>query len=954
MHRFDILKRVSPDVHLMSDRNPLALAERFAPSVLLMLIGLFMLWVRLIPADRVITSSAVFYSGNDPWYHNRMVHYLVQHFPETTVLDPWSYFPFGTGYHSGFGGLFDQLIALAAIMAGLGSPTPHTVDVVTAYAPPTFGVLTVIPTYVLGRRLTNRWGGVIAAGLLALGGGGLFARTLVGSADHQSAEAFFGAMAVVGFAYTITISYRDSPMVEDVIDRDWRFLRTPIVAGGAGGVAVAAYLTMWAPGVMVLFTFGVFVVVQMARDHRAGRPTDHLAVATVTSMITTGVLTLLYARSGGLSSTSFSLLQPLAAFGLAAGAIALVALSRYAEREGYDREYYPPVVVGLLLVSLGVAWVVYPMAIDMLGQLFVRIYSFGYFTSVTAGTVVEIIPPSLNQVFAAYGMVLVLALLGAGVLVFRVWRENRPIHLLVLFWCFTMFSAYFTMARFGYYFSVVVAILGALGVWWAAKTLIGIDVDFDNLRSIDNVENFDIGMYQVLGLLVILLLIVPGNVVAISGQQPVWVQAENPALTGTDQAWYDGLNWLEDSSPEVPLGYYDQYDRPAGGDFDYPEGAYGVMSWWDYGHWITVMGERIPYANPFQQNPRPASAYFQATNETRANLIMDALPSRPENPNSVADLSANELQSIVDTQSEQADNENGRYVAIDHQMAAGKFSAITQWTGPGTNAYFQSDRYQFQGQNVSLPATTQRYEETMLARLYYDDAASLEHYRLVYEVERYSIVGGYLVQGQGVRPLRSLNIGQNWESVAPIAAQLQQSRRAGQLVSLGQGTNQYVYNARVESRVKLYERVEGATLTGTVPAPANASGNLDGTPVIAYVRLQTSAGRNFTYVQQTQAGPDGSFEMTVPYATDDSVSVADGGTNSSVSATTDYQIQAGSTLAPIASGSTTVPESAIYEGADIQVDLESTVNEDGDGSNESARLDPVAIDGTSVASSPPA
>jgi len=31
------------------------------------------------------------------------------------------------------------------------------------------------------------------------------------------------------------------------------------------------------------------------------------------------------------------------------------------------------------------------------------------------------------------------------------------------------------------------------------------------------------------------------------------------------------------------------------------EGEYGVLSWWDYGHWITTIGERIPNANPFQQ-----------------------------------------------------------------------------------------------------------------------------------------------------------------------------------------------------------------------------------------------------------------------------------------------------------------------------------------------------------------
>ena len=116
--------------------------------------------------------------------------------------------------------------------------------------------------------------------------------------------------------------------------------------------------------------------------------------------------------------------------------------------------------------------------------------------------------------------------------------------------------------------------------------------------------------------------------------------------------------------------------------------------------------------------------------------------------------------------------------------------------------------------------------------------------------------------------------------------------------------------------MKLYERVEGATLTGSVPDAEN------GTPVVAYVRLQTHTGRNFTYIQQTRTGPDGSFSMTVPYATDDAVQPADGGTNSSVRALDDYQIQAGSFIAPSAIGTTAVPEGAIYEGRQIQVEME--------------------------------
>ena len=906
----------------MTDRDPLALAERYGPYALLLLVVAFMLWVRLLPIDRVVTSDAVYFSGNDPWYHVRMVQYAVRHFPETTPFDPWSYFPFGTDRHSGFGGLFDQIIALTALIVGMGSPSDHTVEVVTALAPAIFGALTAIPTYVIARRLTDRWGGLVAAGLLALSSGDILFRTIVGAADHQSSEAFFGAIAVAGFAYTVAVAYRESPMAEDVLDRNWQYLRVPALAGIVGGVAVASYLMMWPPGVMILATFGVFALLQMVRDHAGGRPTDHLAFGVAVAMTTTGVLTLLYARSYRITQNDFSLLQPLTALGIAFGVVVLLGLSRYQEREGYDRSYFGPSVLGLLVVALVIARLVYPPSLNLLEGLFIRVYSFGYFTSATAGTVAEIQPASPAQAFALYGLVLVIALVGGLLLLYRYWRDDRPTDLVVILWSLSMVSAYFTMARFGYYFSVVVALLAAFAIWWVSKRWI---VNGVNLR---NPKESDIGLYQVIGLLVILLLIVPGNVIAISSQQPAWERAEN--MGGTDISWYDSLDWMQSNTPQIPMGYYDQYEEPTGADYDYPPGAYGVMSWWDYGHWITVMGHRIPFANPFQEGPVPASAYFQATNETHANLLLDAIPSQSDQSTRVSSMSTEELQGVVDDQSDQQAIEDGRYVIIDDQMAGGKFSAIATWTGPGPNAYFQQSRYQVQGQNVTLVGTNQRYDGTMLSKLYFDDAQQLSHYRLVHEDDRYAIVGGYIA-GQRADPLRSIRLNGAWETLGQTANQLERLKSSRQVVQIGQG-GQYVYNAEVESRVKVFERVEGATLTGT------AADVESGTPVVAFLTLQTDAGRNVTYVQRTQTAADGSFSMTVPYATDNAVGTADGGANESVLAQGEYSVIVGPNIFnPDASGTVAVPEQAIYDGREIEVDLETV--DDGAGGNETAGRD---------------
>ena len=877
-------------------------AKRYGPSIALLLVVAFMFWVRMLPADSVITDSAVFFSGNDAWYHSRMAQYAVRYFPHTTPFDPWSNFPFGTGRHSGFGGLFDQLVALAALVVGLGSPSDHLVNVVLAVAPPVFGALTAVPTYYVATRLSDRWGGVAAAVVLALSSGGILFRTIVGAADHQSAEALFGTLAVAGFVFALSTAYRESPMVDDVRDRDWEFLRTPVLAGVAGGVAIASYLAVWPPGIMLLFTFGVFVVAQLSREHYAGRTTDHLAIATVVPMVTAGVLTLLYARSYGLDATAFSLLQPLVAFGIAAGALVLFGLSRYAEREGYERRRFPPAVAALIVLAFGFLWVVYPRGIEMFRQLIARVYSFGLLTSQSAGTVAEIQPATIDTAFAAFGAMLFLAVGGFAHLLYTVVREDRPVALLVVLWSLSMFAAYFTMARFGYYFAVTVAVLAGYAVWWLATKLLSLDVDLEAPRDLET--------YQIVGVLLILLLVFPGNVVATPNRQPVWEQAEQ--LGGTDQAWYDAMNWLQANSPEMPLDYYERYERPADGDFDYQQSTYGVMSWWDYGHWITVMGHRIPYTNPFQEGPVPASAYLQAVNETRANLVLEALPSLSENPSRVANMSTAELRAVAANQSAEVAGENGKYVVVDDEMAGGKFTAITQWAGPEPSAYFQRSQYRIRGQTVTLAETSARYDETQLADLYYRDASGLSHYRLVHEVDRYSIVGGS-IDGNSVNPLTSIPLRGGWDSVASLAARLQETGERGQPVQLGR--SRYVYDAEVESQVKTYERVEGATLTGTVPNAEN------GTTVAAVLELETQTGRNFTYVQRTTTGPDGSFEMVVPYPTNDGVPPANGGTNASVEAVGRYDVRIGNVSEPSAERSVAVPETAIYDGDSVRVEF---------------------------------
>lgn len=124
------------------------------------------------------------------------------------------------------------------------------------------------------------------------------------------------------------------------------------------------------------------------------------------------------------------------------------------------------------------------------------------------------------------------------------------------------------------------------------------------------------------------------------------------------------------------------------------------------------------------------------------------------------------------------------------------------------------------------------------------------------------------------------------------------------------------YDAHEGASVKTYERVEGAELTGTVDAE-------EGETVTAVVPMEaTTSERTFEYTQQATVDENGEFTMTVPYATDNELGTDGGYTDASVVAEDEYTIYTGDLDNPTTQGTTDVPESAVYDGETVEIDVE--------------------------------
>ncbi|WP_254524505.1 oligosaccharyl transferase, archaeosortase A system-associated [Natrinema caseinilyticum] len=883
---------------------------------------LFMIWVRTQSYDRFVTDDgAPALAGVDSWYHWRTINWTAENYPHTMPYEVWTGFPTGN-YVGQFGTLYDQLIVTVAMIVGLGDPSQQTLYTISLLSIPVMAALVAVPVFYAGRRLGGTLGGLVSVIVLALAKGQFLARSTVGQLDHHTGEVLFMAIAVVAMMVAVTVGEREKPIYELVSDRDWDALRTPAIYSALAGLALTLYIWVWPAGVLLIGIFGVYFAVQLCLDYIRGVSPDHIAfVGSVSLGITAILTTLLIEQPGSTGTTSFGFLQPLSALLVAAGCIFMAWLAREWNNRDIERRYYPAAIAGIIVAVLLVMWLALPGLYNtFVGNLTSRLLPLNPSTGTL--TIVEAQPPDdfFNRVFIEFGSAFYTMLAGLAFLAIRplLGRDFRAEHTLVIVWSLFLISMAATQVRFMYYLVLAVAIVNAAFISEIVQ-LFSLDLEsgVETLRSVET--------YQVIVIfLVVLLLFAP--LLPPLAQATAWEQAERTGPQSDAMLWEESNHWLKENTPTPgtyggadnggQLDYYGTY-TPGDGNYEYPEGAYGVMSWWDYGHLITTQGERIPHSNPFQQNARSSSAYLTAQSEERAELILEGIAEGEP----VVDRSTEELRQAV-SGNDSDEQEEMRYVMIDNAMAAQKFSPITRWTGPNYSHYYGNEQFQVgENQTQPLPAPNENYDDTMISSLYLEDATGMEHYRLVHENDKYAIVGSMAVRQQ-VQPHYSLQLrGSGWDNqTAAIANGLAQARNDNQVY---QGLGTPMWDSHVVSSVKTFERVDGATITGGVDG-ANEIDTDNATAVVA-VELETNTGRKFTYRQQADIAEDGTFEVTVPYATNDELGVDDGYTDSGVEATGNYTatvLETGGASPTYYSGQTAVPETAVVEGESVDVALE--------------------------------
>lgn len=834
---------------------------------------------------------------DDGIYHMRLVYNTLAHFPFRIFYDPFTHFPYGSPVH--FGPMFTILIAGTALLLGLGSPDPHLVATVGAYMPVILGVLCVIPTYYIAKRLFGREAALIASLALAVVPAGFLGRSMLGSTDHHIAEVLFSTITLVCMIYAIDAMKKAEVTLDKLLKRDFASLKKPITYMAIAGISYGLYLLTWPGGLLVGMILFVYCIAQIVLDHMKGKSTDYVMYLAAFGFIIPAIMVLPFSANNlGITLFGYSLAQPLFLTIAFLGVAAAYALSVVLNKNKVDKFVYPVTLLGAAVVGALVTMMALP---QVWAQLMTAIQIF--LPDLTVKTIREAIP-TYNLYGSTYSLlnplnigeldfspfwdmiyfIFPVSLAGLAILGYRLYKEKKSTHLLFFIWSLVMLFAYFQQNRFVYYYSINGSILVGLCAI-AALNLVGLDklkkAFAKKVKSMDDALKFfnkNMTKCVSVALVIVLFLIMALYPMIPLPYSVTWETAKgSPGID--NYQWYEALYWMKSHTPDpqgstvsASFDYLNgSYSKPtsADGKYSYPDSAYGVMSWWDYGHLIEYIANRIPNANPFQagitelNGTTGAAVYFTSTNEDKSVKMLDDLGSR--------------------------------YVIIDYDMAAGKFPAIQTWVDDTQGWYTAKNLSAGNGQNISLMVDSPKFESSIMNRLYYEDCDGMSHYRLIYEPAS----GVWTLDGKGI----NLDAGTYFSNGIQIADYNEAYNQSGRMAWANDAQTMLWYEFRPPVKfVKIFEKVDGATISGSAT---------DGTQINLSLKLKcNSTGREFFY-NATTVAKNGAYSFVVPYST----GLPNGdGYSYDVKAITKYVLTLGNDTKTV-----DVSENAVMNGGVVQV-----------------------------------
>jgi dolichyl-diphosphooligosaccharide--protein glycosyltransferase len=495
----------------------------------------------------------------DPFFDYYASKFIVDHFDASGIsglLDYFSWHDYRTWYPEGrpvartsqvglhFAGALFYI--LARDVFGL---TSSLYDFVVIF-PPIVGALSIIPVYLIARRVTSEGGALFASLLIA------FSTSIIqrGNLGWFKSEPFALLLALCG-SYLFLTTFDLGRSHRNLVLR-------AVLAGTLMGIS----LTAWGGAQFFNIVFAVLILV-----------IPFIKVDQQKAVFTTSIFVALYIITAAISP------RPGAAFILSPAGLALLGSLAFAILANVIRHYshafeyvniLKNTVIGLffsavVILSLG-------FLSEVSGRYLTVIMPFRRSGVPLVESVAEHFVPTGAQFFQEYMILLPFAVFGAMQLLNK--RDISSVFVLVLAASGVYISGSFS--RLMIFSSIAIALLAAVGFITVTSSIFRPLLTGIGKQATGKSETRT-GLKIMYSLFMIAVLCFPvispsyGYNWVLSADIPTSISNSGSTFRGHDPSFLEALAWMESSTPEDSV----------------------IAAWWDYGYWITVMGNRTSLAD---------------------------------------------------------------------------------------------------------------------------------------------------------------------------------------------------------------------------------------------------------------------------------------------------------------------------------------------------------------------
>ncbi len=556
------LKLIKEDV---KSNIPSFLKSNYIIYTILFLIMSVAFYIRaIIPWNVTFANGITGFAMDDAVFHMRLVENLLANFPHRLTYDAFTHYPYGSVLS--WGSLFDVIIGTLVLIFGI-----ENINIIGALVPAIMGTLVVIPVYFIGKELLNKKAGLFCAFLVAILPGAFLQRSTLGFTDNHVAEVLFST-TFLRFAIIAFNRGKDITILECIKNPLYYIIKTPLKYSVMSGIFLGLYILTWTTGLIFSGMVALFIILQIVINHTTNKSNSSLLISTYIIYGISMIMVLPFVDlRNSFSVVYYSLVHIFAPLFVILLCTFLVMFS---------------LKIKEMKVSLFVS-LLYIIILLFIFFIFIRLILPGFYLntfgslwilfSPHAGgglTIGEAQPTSLGTIYSIYGINFILSIVSLILLSYYYVKERKEKVLLFMVWSIFILFALFAQNRFFYYFAINIALLSGITCGFV----------LDNVGKWKDIKNINMWNMSSVMCMVLIVGFIP------IGSSPFDISTQTTIYTKGEgfYEWYESLTWMRNNTPDPGLDYYGTYERPNPGEiYQYPNSAYGVMSWWDYGHIIT-------------------------------------------------------------------------------------------------------------------------------------------------------------------------------------------------------------------------------------------------------------------------------------------------------------------------------------------------------------------------------